>query len=142
MEESRSDVLWLKIDQLHLKFLKMEDKSDKLKLRSELEKLVAQYLSLVPHSRKFVSATTSDLINTSIKCQRAASSLSKTSEALQAVEEFAANLVKQPQRKKLWKILQYTGFYKHQVEPFLPGAQRLFTEMKKLIWLLYSNISK
>jgi hypothetical protein len=84
MGEARTAELWLKIDQLHLKFLQAntyhlntntntheqiqaDETPAKLEQRTKLEGLVAEYLNLVPHDRKFVSASTGDLIANSVK---------------------------------------------------------------------------
>ena len=93
-----------------------------------LEGLVAEYLSLVPHDRKFVSISTGDLITTSIKW-RPEFSLAKAANAFRAVEQYAANLINQPWRQEFWKIRQYSGFYKHSVETALSGADKLFQDM-------------
>ena len=90
--------------------------------------LVAEYLSLVPHDRKFVSISTGDLITNSIKW-RPEFSLAKAANAFRAVEQYAANLINQPWRQEFWKIRQYSGFYKHSVETALSGADKLFLEM-------------
>ena len=90
--------------------------------------LVAEYLSLVPHDRKFVSISTGDLITNSIKW-RPEFSLAKAANAFRAVEQHAANLINQPWRQEFWKIRQYSGFYKHSVETALSGADKLFLEM-------------
>ena len=89
---------------------------------------MAEYLSLVPHDRKFVSISTGDLITTSIKwCPEF--SLAKAANAFRAVEQYAANLINQPWRQEFWKIRQYSGFYKHSVETALSGADKLFQDM-------------
>jgi len=128
MTEARTADLWLKIDQLHLRFLQAEETPAKLELRNKLEGLVAEYLSLVPHDRKFVSISTGDLITNSIKW-RPEFSLAKAANAFRAVEQYAANLINQPWRQEFWKIRQYSGFYKHSVETALSGADKLFLEM-------------
>ena len=88
---------------------------------SSMTGLVAEYLSLVPHDRKFVSISTGDLITNSIKW-RPEFSLAKAANAFRAVEQYAANLINQPWRQEFWKIRQYSGFYKHSVETALSGA--------------------
>jgi len=128
MSENRTAELWLKIDQLHLKFLQAEETPAKLEIRKKLEGLVAEYLSLVPQERKFVSATTGDLIANSAKW-KPDFSLAKAANAFRAVEQYAANLINQPWRQEFWSIRQYSGFYKHSVETALSGPEKLFLEM-------------
>jgi len=128
MCENRTAELWLKIDQLHLKFLQAEETPAKLDIRKRLEGLVAEYLSLVPQERKFVSPTTGDLIANSAKW-KPDFSLVKAANAFRAVEQYAANLINQPWRQEFWSIRQYSGFYKHSVETALSGPEKLFLEM-------------
>eukprot|EP00092_Neocalanus_flemingeri_P024518 GFUD01026590.1.p1 GENE.GFUD01026590.1~~GFUD01026590.1.p1 ORF type:complete len:682 (+),score=221.10 GFUD01026590.1:171-2216(+) len=128
MSENRTADLWLKIDQLHLKFLQAEETPAKLEIRKKLEGLVAEYLSLVPQERKFVSASTGDLIVNSAKW-KPDFSLVKAANAFRAVEQYAANLINQPWRQEFWSIRQYSGFYKHSVETALSGPEKLFLEM-------------
>jgi len=97
MSDNRTADLWLKIDQLHLKFLQAEETPAKLEIRKKLEGLVAEYLSLVPHERKFVSGTTGDLVANSAKW-KPDFSLVKAANAFRAVEQYAANLINQPWR--------------------------------------------
>ena len=101
-------------------------------IKSSLTGLVAEYLSLVPHDRKFVSISTGDLITNSIKW-RQDFSLAKAANAFRAVEQYAANLINQPWRQEFWKIRQYSGFYKHSVETALSGADKLFQEMGYIV---------
>ena len=114
MSENRTAELWLKIDQLHLKFLQAEETPAKLEIRKKLEGnnfkvykslvisslclgLVAEYLTLVPQDRKFVSASTGDLIANSAKW-KPDFSLVKAANAFRAIEQYAANLINQPWR--------------------------------------------
>jgi len=128
MSENRTAELWLKIDQLHLKFLQAEETPAKLEIRKKLEGLVAEYLSLVPQERKFVSASTGDLIANSAKW-KPDFSLVKAANAFRAVEQHAANLINQPRRQEFWSIRQNSGFYKQSVETALSGPEKLFLEM-------------
>ena len=59
--------LWLEIDQLHLKYLRHEDNVAKIELRSRLEARVKEYLSCVTQDRKFVSSSTGDILNNSVR---------------------------------------------------------------------------
>lgn len=128
MSESLTSELWLKIDQLHLKYLQSEDNPLKLDIRKKLEGLVADYLSIVPQQRKFVSAATGDIISNSAKW-KPDFSLVKAAQAFRAIEQYAANLINQPWRQEFWNIRQYSGFYKHSVETALFGAEKMFMDM-------------
>ena len=114
MSESLTSELWLKIDQLHLKYLQSEDTPAKLDIRKKLEGelfivrrdftlfhhvpgLVAEYLSIVPQHRKFVNPITGDIVANSAKW-KPDFSLVKASNAFRAIEQYAANLINQPWR--------------------------------------------
>jgi len=126
--ESLTSDLWLKIDQLHMGYLQSDDIYDKLHKRKKLEGLVADYLSIVPQDRKFVSTATWDIISNSAK-RKPDFSLLEAADAFHVIEQIAANLINDPWRKKLWSISQYSGFYKHRVETALFGAEKMFMDM-------------
>lgn len=58
---------------------------------------MADYLSIVPQQRKFVSAATGDIISNSAKW-KPDFSLVKAAQAFRAIEQYAANLINQPWR--------------------------------------------
>jgi len=128
MTESLTSELWLKIDQLHLKYLQSEDTPAKLDIRKKLEGLVAEYLAIVPQQRKFVNPITGDIVANSAKW-KPDFSLIKAANAFRAIEQYAANLINQPWRQEFWSIRQYSGFYKHSVETALFGAEKMFLDM-------------
>ena len=115
MSENLTSELWLKIDQLHLKYLQSEDTPAKLDIRKKLEGelivclmlrplfikyllgLVADYLSIVPQQRKFVNPSTGDIVANSAKW-KPDFSLIKAANAFRAIEQYAANLINQPWR--------------------------------------------
>jgi len=120
--------LWLKIDQLHLNFIKAEESTRKIDIRKRLEGFVHQYLCLVPQDRKFCSRLVSEVIWQSARWTPNFSAV-KAAAAFQAIEKYAANLLNQPWRKEFKEIKQYGGFYKHQVEGSLSGAEKMFHQM-------------
>jgi len=128
MCSDRTSELWLKIDQMHIKYLQAEETPAKLDIRKKLEGYVVEYLSLVPQDRKFVSATTGDIIFQSVRWIPDFS-LVKAANAFRAIEQYAANLINQPWRPEFWNIKQYSGFYKHNVQSSLSGAETLFYDM-------------
>ena len=95
--ENLTSELWLKIDQLHLKYLQSEDTPAKLDIRKKLEGLVAEYLAIVPQQRKFVNPITGDIVANSAKW-KPDFSLIKAANAFRAIEQYAANLINQPWR--------------------------------------------
>ena len=62
-----------------------------------LSGLVADYLSVVPQQRKFVTASTGEIISNSVKW-KPDFSLIKAANAFRAIEQYAANLINQPWR--------------------------------------------
>ena len=120
--------MWLKIDQLHLNYLKAEGSAKKLEIRRKLTGFVHQYLCLVPQDRKFCNSSTSELIYESAKWTPGFSALSASS-AFEALETYAANLINQPWRKEFREVKQFGGFYKHTVESSLYCAERVFLQM-------------
>jgi hypothetical protein len=126
--EDKTADLWLRIDQLHLNYLKSENNTKKLDIRKKLEGYVRQYLFLVPQDRKFCSNLASEIIWQSARWIPNFSAL-KAASAFEAIEKNAANLINQPWRKEFKTIKQYGGFYKHQVENCLSGAEKLFQQM-------------
>jgi len=120
--------LWLKIDQLHLNFIKAEESTRKIDIRKRLEGFVHQYLCLVPQDRKFCSRLVSEIIWQSARWTPNFSAV-KAAAAFEAIEKYAANLLNQPWRKEFKEIKQYGGFYKHQVESSLSGAEKMFHAM-------------
>lgn len=128
MSPDQTADLWLKIDQLHLNYLKAEENTSKLEIRKRLEGYVHQYLCLVPQERKFCNALTSVIFYESSRWITDFSAL-KAARAFEAIEKYAANLINQPWRKEFKEIKQYGGFYKHQVESALNSPERLFLLM-------------
>ena len=128
MTEEYVAKLWLKIDQLHLRYLETVEEAAKLRIRSDLECKVAEYLSIVPHDRRFVTKSTGDLITNTIKWSPNLSP-AKIAGALCAVEEYAAKLIREPSRKELWRIDQRSAFYAETIGGGLVGADKLFQDM-------------
>ncbi|TRY62030.1 hypothetical protein TCAL_09093 [Tigriopus californicus] len=120
--------LWLKIDQLHLNYLRAEENTKKFDIRKKLEGYIHQYLCLVPHERKFCNPLTAQVIYESARWVPDFSAL-KAAQAFEALETYAANLINQPWRPEFKEVKQYGGFYQHNIESALSGAERLFTLM-------------
>ena len=121
----RTADLWLKIDQHHLNYLKAEDGPKKLSIRKKLEGkyfvdifynilttvtgflpisgFIQQYLNLVPQDRKFCNSLTNDVLFESARWVPNFSAL-KASQAFEALETYAANLLNQPWRKEFKEI--------------------------------------
>eukprot|EP00095_Tigriopus_kingsejongensis_P011905 maker-scaffold111_size354240-snap-gene-2.28 protein:Tk11905 transcript:maker-scaffold111_size354240-snap-gene-2.28-mRNA-1 annotation:"protein tamozhennic" len=120
--------LWLKIDHLHLNYLRAEESSRKMDIRRKLQGYLHQYLCLVPHERKFCNPLTAQILSESVRWLAGFSAV-KAAQAFEALETYAANLLNQPWRGEFKEIKQYGGFYQHHVDQALSGAERLFTLM-------------
>ena len=101
----------------------------------------------MPHARKFCDPATGDLIAQSAKYVQDFSAL-KAAQAFQDLEKYAANLINKPWRHEFREIKvkrtfhnglkqiliifleqTYGGFYKHNIECALSGAERIFYQM-------------
>merc|ERR1719412_698221 len=90
MSVAQTADLWLKIDQLHLNYLKAEESQAKLDIRKKLEGYVHQYLCVGPQERKFCNPLTGDVIAESARWMPDFSAV-KAAQAFSAVETYASN---------------------------------------------------
>eukprot|EP00092_Neocalanus_flemingeri_P015380 GFUD01016644.1.p1 GENE.GFUD01016644.1~~GFUD01016644.1.p1 ORF type:complete len:435 (+),score=109.62 GFUD01016644.1:50-1306(+) len=120
---------WLKIDQMHVKLIETGESPVKHEKRCKLEDLAIEYLSMVPHEKKFaLGKTTEDLISNSIK-EMPDFSFVAAINALRSIEKHAAVLNTQPKRREFWRVKTNTGFFMNDVMNALSGAEKLFLEM-------------
>lgn len=120
--------VWHKIRECHLSYLSLDESPAKFDKRSELEEYIKQFLCMAPHDQKFLCHETADVL------QRSATSKSdfsgyKAATGWNAIQLYAGNLLFQPWRKEYRTIKTYCGFYKHQIEANLLGAERMFEAM-------------
>jgi hypothetical protein len=101
--------LWLKIDQLHLNYLKSEESTAKIEIRKKLKGYIHEYLCLVPQERKFCNRLTSDVIVESARWTDRFSAV-KAAGAFEAVETYASNVINQPWRKEFKEIKVNTKY--------------------------------
>ncbi|KAL1502263.1 hypothetical protein ABEB36_007429 [Hypothenemus hampei] len=120
--------LCLHIDQLHLSYLAMEESPEKLQYRSKLEDCIAEFLCLTQHRDIFIFPDTEQVFYSSAKYKKDFSGY-KATMGWNAIQIYAANLLSQPWRKEYRQIKTYCGFYKHQVEANLVGAETIFEAM-------------
>lgn len=120
--------LWIKIDQLHLGYLELEESPEKIKQREKLEECIAEFLFLASHRGKFVFAETEDVLYRSAAFKKDFSGY-KAAPGWNALQMYAANLLTQPWRREYRQIKTYCGFYKHQIEANLLGAETMFEAM-------------
>ena len=121
---SRCDELRVRIHENHLSYLNREETPAKLEMRTKIECLIAEYLSLVPNTHKFNFYEVSHCLNTSITENQSFSAY-KASNAFEALEKYATNLITLPWRNEYHSICPYSGFYKHVIDKHLIGAENI-----------------
>ncbi|XP_001809413.1 protein tamozhennic [Tribolium castaneum] len=120
--------VWQAVDQLHLSYLEMEESPEKLDHRIRLEDCIREYLCMALHSQKFVLRETGEVLYRSASTKRDFSGY-KAATGWNAIQIYAGNLLSQPWRKEYRQIKTYCGFYKHQIEANLVGAEIMFEVM-------------
>lgn len=125
---NRCEELRKKIHESHLSYLNMEETPVKLKTRTKIECLIAEYLYLVPHSHKFCYSQFSNCFNRSI-IENTEYSAYKASSAFEALEKYATNLLMHPWRKEYHVVCPYGGFYRHTIHKVLVGAEHIISLM-------------
>ncbi|KAF7286923.1 hypothetical protein GWI33_003190 [Rhynchophorus ferrugineus] len=117
-----------KIDHLHLSYLEMDESSEKFEHRVKLENAIADFLSEAEDSQKFRLIQTKEVFNRSA-AQKKGFSGYKAATGWNALQLYAGNLLAQPWRREYRQIKTYCGFYKHQIEANLMGAEKIFEAM-------------
>lgn len=124
----RLPALWRRIEDAHYSYLETDDSPEKLIQKKKLEDYIIEYLSLVPHECKFGLSETGKVF------QRTVNELSDFSAyraglGWAALARYAANLLAQPWRKEYRAIRLYCGYYKHEIEANMVGAELLLHAM-------------
>lgn len=133
--------------QSHMVYLQTDDSPLKLKQRQKLEGtgffflvnkhytkipffigFIKEYLYLVPHESKFIFPETAHILRRSAATMNGFSGYRACS-AFTAIALYASNLLAQPWRKEYWTLRTYSGFYKHEIEANLIGAELMFELM-------------
>ncbi|XP_072942356.1 uncharacterized protein tamo [Epargyreus clarus] len=120
----RLPALWRRIEDAHYSYLETEDSPEKLQQKKKLEGYIIEYLSLVPHECKFALAETAKVFQRTVN-ELAEFSAYRAGIGWAAIARYAGNLLSQPWRKEYKIIRLYCGFYKHEVEANLVGAELL-----------------
>lgn len=89
---------------------------------------IKEYLCLVPHQQKFSFRETADVLYRSASSKTDFSGY-RAAVAWNAISLYAGNLLAQPWRKEYRTIKPYSGFYKHEIEANLVGAEIMFEVM-------------
>ncbi|CAH0392215.1 unnamed protein product [Bemisia tabaci] len=116
------------IDRLHLLYLETDESPRKIEQRKKLEGYIREYLYLVPHDRKFCFEETKHVLRRSVECKENFSAY-KASNAWSALAVYAENLLAQPWRKEFRQVKLYSGYYKHEIESGLVGAEIMLEKM-------------
>ncbi|KAK7872358.1 hypothetical protein R5R35_006987 [Gryllus longicercus] len=120
--------LWLQIDKLHLSYLQTDENLYKIEQKHKLESYIREYLCLAPHNRKFCFQETANVLHQSATSKETFSAY-RAASAWDALGTYAANLLSQPWRKEYRVLKMYCGFYKHEIEANLVGAEVMLEAM-------------
>lgn len=117
-----------KLEQSHLAYLQTDDSPLKLDQRRKLEGFIKEYLCLVPNENKYMFHETADILRRSAATLQDFSGY-RAATAWSAISLYAVNLVAQPWRKEYRTLRTYSGYYKHEVQANLIGAELMFEQM-------------
>jgi len=113
---------------LHLGYIETEDSPKKVEQRVKLESVINEYLSITPHSNKFIFYQVSDILEKSVNNVTDFTAIEAAC-AFDSLAQYAANLISQPWRREYREIKLYNGFWNHQVARHLVGAETILTIM-------------
>nr|XP_022911897.1 uncharacterized protein LOC111422872 [Onthophagus taurus] len=120
--------LWNQINSLHLSYLEMDESPKKLEHRQRLEDCIKEFLCIAPHRQKFWFKEAAEVLHRSANSKKDFSGY-KAAMGWNAIAMYAGNLIAQPWRQEYREIKTYSGFYKHQIESNLVGAEIMFEAM-------------
>lgn len=91
--------LWQEILELHWSYLEMEESLKKIEERKKLEGRLREYISIVPHDRKFFLPETEHVLRASILHMKDFSAY-KSAIGFESISQYANNLFMKPWRKE------------------------------------------
>lgn len=124
----RLPALWRRIEDAHYVYLETDDSPEKLQQKKKLEDYIIEYLSLVPHECKFGLAETGKVFQRTIN-ELPEYSAYRAGLGWAALARYAGNILAQPWRKEYRIIRLYCGYFKHEVEANMVGAEILLEAM-------------
>ncbi|KAL4712605.1 hypothetical protein ACJJTC_007200 [Scirpophaga incertulas] len=124
----RLPALWRRIEDAHYSYLETDDSPEKLQQKKKLEDYIIEYLSLVPHECKFGLSETGKVFQRTIK-ELPEFSAYRAGLGWAALGRYASNLLAQPWRKEYKIIRLYCGYFKHEVQANMVGAEILLQAM-------------
>jgi spermatogenesis-associated protein 2 len=102
--------LWKEILDLHWNYLELEESLKKIDERKKLEGRLREYISIVPHDRKFFLPETEHVLRVSITQMRDFSAF-KGAIGFESISQYANNLFTKPWRKEYRVIkVEYIKF--------------------------------
>lgn len=126
--KDRLQEISMKLEQSHLVYLQTDDSPLKLQQRHKLEGFIKEYLCFVPNENKYIFQETADILHRSAATLQDFSGY-RAATAWSAISLYAANLLAQPWRREYRTLRTYSGYYKHEVEANLIGAELMFEQM-------------
>ncbi|KAH8394625.1 hypothetical protein KR222_000300 [Zaprionus bogoriensis] len=120
--------LWDEILQRHWTFIEAEESIKKLEERKKLEACLKEFLSVVPHDRKFYLPVTGHVLRRTV-CELDGFTAQNAIVGFEAISQYASNLFTKPWRKEFRVLKTYSGSYQHEVESNLIDADSLFLAM-------------
>lgn len=120
--------LWLEIDQYHLNYLEADESPRKIDELRKLEGCIRKFLCIAPHDRKFCFRVTSEVLRRTVE-RKSDVPPGYAKIGWSAIAAYAHNLLAQPWRKEFHEIKMYCGYYKHNIEMNLVGAELMLEAM-------------
>lgn len=118
----------LHIDELHYSYLHEQANLQKLAYKARLEDLIREYLMMAPHEKKFIYHETALILHRSAQVKEHFSGI-RASSAWSAIASYAHNLLAQSWRREFREVQIHCGYYKHNVERGLIGADVMLVLM-------------
>jgi hypothetical protein len=110
--------LWKEILQIQWRYLETEESMKKIEERKVLEGRLKEYISVVPHDRKFFLSETEHILRKSITQMKDFSAF-KGADGFESISHYANNLFTKPWRKEYRVIKVNVVFSSSRIDPLL-----------------------
>jgi spermatogenesis-associated protein 2 len=129
--------LWKEILQIQWRYLETEESMQKIDERKLLEGRLKEYISVVPHDRKFFLPETEQILRKSITQMKDFSAF-KGADGFESISHYANNLFTKPWRKeyrviKVNKLIQFQSRQRSHKSFSIFRCTRDFTSTKSKI---------
>jgi spermatogenesis-associated protein 2 len=101
--------LWKEILQIQWRYLETEESMKKIEERKVLEGRLKEYISVVPHDRKFFLPETEHILRKSITQMKDFSAF-KGADGFESISHYANNLFTKPWRKE-YRVIKVNGSF-------------------------------